>query len=42
WSARRDVDTLDQLHEAAQLGLGIRTAALLEGRSRQGAASSVA
>ena len=42
WSVRRDVDTLDQLHQAAQLGLGIRTAALVASSSGQGAASSVA
>lgn len=42
WSARRDVDTLDQLREAAQLGLGIRSAAVFERSSGQGAASSVA
>ncbi|MBD3750865.1 MAG: 2-phospho-L-lactate guanylyltransferase [Micrococcales bacterium] len=42
WSARRDVDTLDQLHEAEQLGLGIRSTALIQRSSGQGAASSVA
>ena len=42
WSARRDVDTLDQLHEAAQLGLGIRSAELLGWDAGQGATSSVA
>jgi 2-phospho-L-lactate guanylyltransferase len=42
WSARRDVDTLDQLHEAEELGLGIRSSALIQRSSGQGAASSVA
>lgn len=42
WSARRDVDTLDQMHEAAQLGLGTRSAELLGWDAGQGATSSVA
>lgn len=42
WSARRDVDTLDQLRDAARLGLGIRSAALVGWICDQGADSSVA
>lgn len=43
WTARRDVDTIEQLRAAARLGLGIRTAALWQvATAGQGAASSVA